>query len=83
MRDSARPTRSASKRQTRRPLPGRLTPSPGDFEKGCFRDAVHVQNAYEEVKRTARPQSAAEMWALWVAEVNRRIAAARIERTPA
>lgn len=53
------------------------------FEKGCFRDAVHVQNAYEEVKRTARPQSAAEMWALWVAEVNRRIAAARIERTPA
>ena len=52
-------------------------------EKGCFRDAVHAQNAYEELKRTARPQSASEMWRLWVAEVNRRIAEARIERVPA
>ena len=52
-------------------------------EKGCFRDAVHTANAYEELKRTARPQSASEMWRLWVAEVNRRIAEARIERTPA
>ena len=52
-------------------------------EKGCFRDAVHAQNAYEELKRTARPQSASEMWRLWVAEVNRRIAETRIERTPA
>jgi hypothetical protein len=49
------------------------------FDQGCFKDAVHAKNAYEEVKRTARPKSAAEMWELWIAEVNRRAA----ERSPA
>lgn len=42
------------------------------YEQGCFNDAVHAQNAYEELKRTHQPQSAPEMWALWLAEVERR-----------
>jgi hypothetical protein len=44
------------------------------FEQGCFRDAVHAQNAYEEVKRIHKPQSAAEMWELWIEEVRARLA---------
>lgn len=44
------------------------------YEQGCFNDAVHAQNAYEELKRAHQPQSAAEMWALWLAEVERRCA---------
>ena len=52
------------------------------FEKGCFRDALHSSNAYAELKRTARPQSASEMWRLWVAEVNRRIAEYRVYQAP-
>lgn len=46
------------------------------FEQGCFRDAVHAQNAYEEVKREKNPQSAPAMWRLWIAEVEERMAAA-------
>ena len=45
------------------------------FEKGCFRDALHAQNAYEELKRTRRPQSATEMWTAWVDEVHFRLQA--------
>ena len=51
------------------------------FEKGCFRDALHAQNAYEELKRTIQPQSAAEMWAAWIDEVQFRVQAER-ETTP-
>ena len=45
------------------------------FERGCFRDALHAQNAYEELKRTRRPQSATEMWTAWVDEVHFRLQA--------
>ena len=45
------------------------------FERGCFRDALHAQNAYEELKRTRRPQSATEMWSAWVDEVHFRLQA--------
>lgn len=44
------------------------------FEQGCFRDAVHAANAYEEVKRIQQPQTAAMMWTLWIAEVQSRCA---------
>ena len=50
------------------------------FEKGCFRDARHASAAYEELKRTRQPQSAAEMWAAWIDEVQFRVQA---EREPA
>lgn len=46
------------------------------FEQGCFRDAVHAQNAYEEVKREKNPQNAPAMWRLWISEVEERMAAA-------
>lgn len=42
------------------------------FEQGCFRDAVHAANAYEQLKREHQPQTAAMMWTLWVADVQRR-----------
>jgi hypothetical protein len=42
------------------------------YEQGCFNDAVHAQNAYEELKREQRPSGAAEMWKLWIADVERR-----------
>ncbi len=42
------------------------------YEQGCFNDAVHAQNAYDELKREHRPKSAAAMWDLWVAEVEKR-----------
>jgi len=42
------------------------------FEQGCFRDAVHAANAYEEVKHTHQPETAAVMWSLWIADVQRR-----------
>lgn len=43
------------------------------YEQGCFNDAVHAKNAYEELKRLKDPGSAPEMWALWIAEVGRRV----------
>jgi hypothetical protein len=42
------------------------------YEQGCFNDAVHAQNAYEELKREKLPKNAAEMWSLWIADVERR-----------
>jgi hypothetical protein len=42
------------------------------FEKGCFNDAVHAKNAYDELKRERQPKNAQQMWTLWVAEVKRR-----------
>jgi hypothetical protein len=42
------------------------------FEQGCFRDAVHAANAYEEIKHTQQPESAAMMWSVWIADVQRR-----------
>jgi hypothetical protein len=42
------------------------------YEQGCFNDAVHAQNAYEELKREKHPSTAAEMWKLWIAEVEHR-----------
>ncbi len=43
-------------------------------EKGCFNDAMHTQNAYDELKREKQPKTAQEMWSLWIAEVNKRVA---------
>jgi hypothetical protein len=42
------------------------------FEQGCFKDAVHAKNAYEELKREARPTTAQQMRNLWIEEVQRR-----------
>jgi len=42
------------------------------FEQGCFNDAVHAANAYEEAKRIHQPKSASEMWTLWLADVRHR-----------
>lgn len=38
-------------------------------EQGCFRDTVHAKNAYDKLKRERKPQTAAEMWQLWIAAV--------------
>lgn len=45
------------------------------FEQSCFRDAVHASNAYDKLKAEQKPQTAAMMWTLWIAEVQRRVAA--------
>lgn len=44
------------------------------FEQGCFRDAIHASNAYEEVKRLVEPKNASEMALAWIANVNERLA---------
>lgn len=45
------------------------------FEQGCFRDAIHAKNAYEEVKRLKQPRTAAAMAQLWKDEVAKRVTA--------
>lgn len=41
--------------------------------KGVFRDEMHAKNAYDKLKREEAPSSAAEMFELWVEEVERRV----------
>ena len=41
-------------------------------EQGCFRDTVHAKNAYDKIKRDKKPQTAADMWQLWINEVEQR-----------
>lgn len=55
------------------------------FEQGVFKDAVHAGNAYEAIKREHKPATAAEMWPLWLADVQARKAeqAAMTEPAPA
>jgi adenosyl cobinamide kinase/adenosyl cobinamide phosphate guanylyltransferase len=43
-------------------------------EQGCFRDVRHAQHAYEKCKREAQPKTASDMWAAWIADVQRRMA---------
>lgn len=42
------------------------------YEQGCFRDALHSQNAYEKVRTEKAPKSAQAMWEYWIADVQRR-----------
>jgi len=44
------------------------------IEQGAFESENHAQNAYDKIKREQQPKSAREMAALWVADVQRRIA---------
>mgnify|MGYP001823637387 CR=1 FL=1 len=37
-----------------------------------FKDEAHAKNAYELVKKVRQPDTAGDMWALWVAEVQAR-----------
>ena len=46
------------------------------YERGAFKDAVHAKNAYEKLRSEAQPKSAGDMWELWIAEVERRLAEA-------
>lgn len=49
------------------------------FAQGCFRDEMHVKNAYEKLKAEKKPTSAPEMARLWLAEVDMRCAAGEVE----
>lgn len=44
------------------------------FEQGAFDDALHAQNAYDKLKREQAPATAQDMWRLWIADVQRRLA---------
>ncbi len=46
------------------------------YEQGCFDALQHARAAYDKLKADRRPGSAAEMWQLWVQEVQRRQAEA-------
>ncbi len=47
------------------------------IQQGAFTEPAHAKNAYEKVKQELKPENAEEMAALWVAEVQLRIADAR------
>lgn len=53
------------------------------YEQGVFGDAAHAVNAYNALKREHKPSSAAEMWALWLADVYARKGLAPAETAPA
>jgi hypothetical protein len=41
-------------------------------EQGAFEDEVHARNAYDKIKREENPQTAYQMAALWIGDVQRR-----------
>ena len=45
------------------------------LDQGCFDALQHARNAYDKLKAEHKPQSAHEMWALWIADVSARLAA--------
>ena len=45
------------------------------FEQGPFEALQHARNAYDRLKADHQPQSAHDMWALWIADVTARKAA--------
>ena len=45
------------------------------MDQGCFEALQHARNAYDELKREHNPQTAPEMWALWIADVQARMLA--------
>lgn len=53
------------------------------MEQGCFAALQHARNAYDELKREAKPQTAQEMWDAWIADVLARVAKKRAADTTA
>lgn len=51
-------------------------------EQGCFRDAVHAKNAYDKVKGARKPKTSADMWRLWIEDVEGRKQTPADEREP-
>jgi hypothetical protein len=49
------------------------------IERGAFDNIAHARNAYEKLKRERNPQSAREMAAHWIEDVNKRIEQAKSE----
>jgi len=47
------------------------------FEQGAFQALQHARNAYDKLREEQQPQSAEEMTALWVANVEYRLATAQ------
>lgn len=47
------------------------------MDQGCFTALQHARNAYDELKREAKPQTAQEMWDAWIADVLARVAKKR------
>lgn len=43
-------------------------------EQGAFKAIEHSRNAYDKLKRETNPAKAGDMWALWTADVKRRLA---------
>lgn len=44
------------------------------FEQGAFEALQHARNAYAKLKAEKQPETANEMWALWIDNVNHRLA---------
>lgn len=44
------------------------------LEQGAFNAIQHARNAYDKLKAEHKPGKASEMWALWIADVERRLA---------
>jgi hypothetical protein len=44
------------------------------FEQGAFEALQHARNAYAKMKREKQPKTAQAMWALWIDNVNHRLA---------
>lgn len=53
------------------------------FEQGVFKALEHARNAYNACKREHNPQTAAAMWAVWIADVTARKAAQAAQPEPA
>lgn len=43
------------------------------LSKKCFRHHEHAKNAYEKLKTENKPKTAADMFALWIGDVERRV----------
>lgn len=48
------------------------------MDSKVFSHMNHCQNAYDKVKAEKKPETAAAMWALWIQEVNDRVAASKL-----
>jgi hypothetical protein len=65
---------NADKYAPAEPFPSKQAALDWAMSQGAFGNPLHAGNAYEKVKRDHDPKSAAEMAALWRAEVAIRLA---------
>lgn len=69
----AQPAKPATEEKPKSPFASADEALQWGVSQGCFRHYEHAKNAYNKLKEEHKPKTAADMFALWIGDVERRV----------